>query len=81
MPLGQNEKGIKFKMKFWKKLVLFIIAVISVVLSFSRYYIVNNNFLYAIESNSKQNTNQHILEKYMLENTITKDIRSRQRNR
>lgn len=61
-------------MKFWKKLVLFIITVISIVLSCSRYYVVNNNFLHSIESHQKQNTNQHILEKYMLESNIVKEI-------
>ena len=61
-------------MKIWKKLVLFTIAIISIVLSCSRYYIVRNNFLNAIENTSKQNTNQHTLEKYILESNIVKII-------
>lgn len=61
-------------MKFWKKLVLFIITIISIILSYSRYYVVNNNFLHSIENSSKQNTSQHILEKYMLESNIAKEI-------
>lgn len=61
-------------MKFWKKLVLFIITIISIVLSCSRYYVINNNFLHSIESHQKQNTSQHILEKYMLESNIVKEI-------
>ncbi len=63
-------------MKFWKKLVLFIIAIISIILSCSRYYIVKSNFLHSIENTSKQNTNHHILEKYMLENNIVQSIQS-----
>ncbi len=64
-------------MKIWKKLVLFTIAIISIVLSFSRYYIVKNNFLHSIENTSKQNINQHSLEKYMLESNIVKSIQER----
>lgn len=66
-------------MKFWKKLVLFIIAIISIILSCSRYYIVKNNFWHAMENSSKQNKNQHVLEKYMLENEIVKNIQERRR--
>ena len=61
-------------MRIWKKFVLFTIAIISIVLCFSRYYIVKNNFLHSIENISKQNTNQHSLEKYMLESNIVKGI-------
>ncbi len=64
-------------MKFGKKLILFIITAISIVLSCSRYYVVRNNFLNSIEYSSKQNTNQHILEKYMLENYIVTNIQQR----
>ncbi len=61
-------------MKIWKKFVLFTIVIISIVLSISRYYIVKNNFLHAIQNTSKQNINQHSLEKYMLESSIVKGI-------
>ncbi len=61
-------------MKFWKKLVLFVIAIISIILAFSRYYIVKNNFMYSIQSTIKQNINQNTLEKYLLEGIIAKDI-------
>ena len=61
-------------MKFWKKMVLFVITTISIILSCSRYYIVKNNFVNSIANSSKQNTNQHILEKYMLESEIVKKI-------
>lgn len=67
-------------MKFWKKLVLFIITIIAIILSCSRYYIIKNNFLKSIENSCKQNTNQHILEKYMLESNIIKNIQARRRN-
>ncbi|MCI8309493.1 MAG: hypothetical protein HFJ45_04740 [Clostridia bacterium] len=67
-------------MKFWKKLVLVIITIISIILSFSRYYIVRNNFFNSIETTSKQNKNQHFLEKYMLESNIIKSIQARRRS-
>lgn len=64
-------------MKFGIKLALFIITSIAIVLSCSRYYIVRNNFLNSMENSCIQNTNQHILEKYMLENYITQRIFNR----
>lgn len=64
-------------MKFWKKLVIFVITIISIILSCSRYYIVRNNFSHSIENSSKQNTNKHVLEKYMLENEIVRNIQDR----
>ncbi len=63
-------------MKFWKKLILFIITVISIILSCSRYYVIKNNFQHSIENSSKQNTNRHILEKYMLETNIVNNIQN-----
>ena len=67
-------------MRIWKKFVLFTIAIISIVLACSRYYIVKNNFLHSIENASLQNTNQHVLEKYMLESNIVKSIQERRRS-
>ncbi len=61
-------------MSFGKKLVLFIITIISIILSCSRYYVIRNNFDYSIENSRKQNTKQHILEKYMLESNIVNSI-------
>ncbi len=61
-------------MKFWKKLVLFVITVVSIILAFSRYYIVKNNFLHSIETTSKQYENQYELERYMLENEFVNII-------
>ncbi len=68
------RRGMRLKMKFWKKLALFVITIISIILACSRYYIVKSNFIHSIENSIKQNTNQHILEKYMLENEIVKKI-------
>lgn len=67
-------------MKFGRKLVLFIIGVVSIILSCSRFYIVKNNFLTSIENSSRQNRNQHTLEKYMLESEIVKNIQNRRRS-
>ena len=61
-------------MKFWKKLVLFIITMIAIVLSCSRHYIVKSNFLHSIENSKNQNMKQHMLEKYMLESNMIKNI-------
>jgi signal transduction histidine kinase len=61
-------------MKFWKKLVLFVITIISIILSFSRYYIVKSNFYHSIDNSSKQYMNQQLIERYMLENEIIKTI-------
>ncbi len=61
-------------MKIWEKFVLFSVTTISIVLAFSRYYIVKNNFLNSIENTSRQNSNRHILEKYMFEENIVKSI-------
>ncbi len=63
-------------MKFWKKLSLFIVVGIAIVLSFSRFYIVYNNFDYSIKKESNQNTNKNILEKYMLESYIVEIIQN-----
>lgn len=65
---------MEFKMKFWKKLVLFIITMIAIVLSCSRHYIVKSNFLHSIENSKNQNMKQHMLEKYMLESNMIKNI-------
>lgn len=64
-------------MKFGRKLVLFVITIISIILACSRFYIVKNNFLNSIENSSRQNKNQHTLEKYMLESEIVKYIQAR----
>ena len=66
-------------MKFWTKLVLFIITTTAIILSFSRYYIVKNNFLHSMENSIYQNENQYILEKYMIESNIIKNIQERRR--
>ncbi len=71
---------MKPRMKFWKKLVLFIITIIAIILSYSRYNIVKSNFLHSIENSSKQNSAQHILEKYMLESDIVKSIQARRKS-
>lgn len=61
-------------MKFGTKLALYIIVIISVILSCSRYFIIRQNFKHSIENSAKQNTNQYVLEKYMIESNIVKNI-------
>lgn len=61
-------------MKFWTKLCLSTIIIISIILSFSRYFIVRQNFLNSIENSSNQNANKHHLERYYLEGNIINKI-------
>lgn len=61
-------------MKFWVKLMLGTIIIISITLSFSRYIIVRQNFLNSIKNNANQNINQHHLERYYLESNIISKI-------
>ncbi len=63
-------------MRFWKKLILFIITVIAIILACSRYYIVKNNFLHSIANKNKQSTKEQIIEKYILESNIVKSIQA-----
>lgn len=61
-------------MKFWTKLCLSTIIIISIILSFSRYFIVRRNFLSSLENSSNQNANKHHLERYYLEGNIISKI-------
>ncbi len=63
-------------MKFWRNFVIFIVAIISFILGFSRYFAVRNNFVHSINSRISQNTNQYSLEKYMLENKVIETIKN-----
>ena len=61
-------------MKFWAKLCLSVIIMISIILSVSRYIVVRQNFLNSIKSSSNQNENKHHLERYYLEKNIISKI-------
>ena len=61
-------------MKFWVKLMLGIVMIISIVLSFSRYITVRQNFINSLESSVEQNANKHRLERYYLESNIVSKI-------
>lgn len=61
-------------MKFWSKLCLSTIIIIFIILSFSRYIIVRQNFLNSMESSSNQNARRHHLERYYLEGNIISKI-------
>lgn len=62
-------------MKAWKKAILVVIVIMSIILAFSRYYSIKNNFFYSLHNiSSVQNRNQNLLEKYMLETNIIKTI-------
>lgn len=61
-------------MKYWVKLVLGIIVIISIVLSFSRYIVVRQSFMQSIEESANQNQKEHNLERYNLENSIISNL-------
>lgn len=61
-------------MKFWIKLILGIIVIISIVLSFSRYIVVRQSFIQSIEESANQNQKEHNLERYNLENSIISNL-------
>lgn len=62
-------------MKAWKKAILVVIVIMSIILACSRYYSIKNNFFYSLHNiSSVQNRNQNLLEKYMLETNIIKNI-------
>lgn len=63
-------------MKFWLKLMLCIIVIISIILSFSRYIIVRQNFINSINSAAYQYMNQNIMQRYYLESNIINNVKN-----
>ncbi len=61
-------------MKFWIKLMLGIVIITSIILSFSRYITVRQNFEKSLENSVNQNANKHKLERYYLESNIVAKI-------
>lgn len=61
-------------MKFWIKLMLGVVIIISIILSFSRYITVRQNFINSLEKDVKQNSNKHRLERYYLDSNIVSKI-------
>ncbi len=61
-------------MKFWIKLILGIVIIISVILSFSRYITVRQNFINSLDKEIKQNANKHKLSRYYLDSNIIAKI-------
>ena len=61
-------------MKFWIKLMLGIVIIISVILSFSRYITVRQNFINSLDKEIKQNANKHKLSRYYLDSNIIAKI-------
>ena len=51
-------------MKAWKKAILVVIVIMSLVLAVSRYYSIKKKFFYSLHNiSSVQNRNQNLLEK------------------
>ncbi len=63
-------------MKFWLKMVLSILVMISVILSVSRLVMVRQNFKRSIETSANQNQNQNVLERYHLESSLIQEIQN-----
>lgn len=63
-------------MKFSEKLVLYVTAIISVIFSGAGVFIVKQNFEHSLDEIVMQNSNQHILEKYIMESNIINNINS-----
>lgn len=61
-------------MKFWVKLNLSILVMISVILSCSRFLMIRQNFTNSIERTASQSMNQNLLERYHLESNIVDAI-------
>lgn len=61
-------------MKFWVKLNVSIIVLISLVLSCSRFIVIRQNFKASIENSASQNIKQHRLERYSLESNMINQI-------
>ena len=61
-------------MKFWVKLMLGIVMIISIILSVSRYIIVRKNFVNSLENSIEQNASKHRLERYYLDSNIVSKI-------
>ncbi len=61
-------------MKFWIKLMLGIVIIISIILSFSRYITVRQNFINSLEKEIKENANKHKLSRYYLDSNIIAKI-------
>ncbi len=61
-------------MKFWIKLMLGIVIIISIILSASRYIIVRKNFVNSLENSIQQNASKHKLERYYLDSNIVSKI-------
>ncbi len=63
-------------MKFWIKLMLSIIVIISIILSISRYIIIRQNFTNSINSSVYQCINQNNMQRYYLEKNIIDNVKS-----
>lgn len=67
-------------MKFWIKLILSIITIITIILSCSRFIIIRQNFMHSIQNSANQNMYANSLQRYYLESKIVNDIRTRRRS-
>ena len=57
-------------MKFWIKIVISVIAIISIIFSIAGIIIIKSNFKHSLEKTINQNIDSHTLERYGIENNI-----------
>lgn len=61
-------------MKFGVKIVISVIAIISVIFSIAGIVIIESNFKHSLEKTVSQNIDSHTLERYGIENNISNNI-------
>lgn len=61
-------------MKFGVKIVISVIAIISIIFSIAGIIIIKSNFKHSLEKTINQNIDSHILERYGIENNIDSNI-------
>lgn len=61
-------------MKFTFKIIISILAIISVIFSIAGIVIIKSNFEYSFEKIKKQNIDSHILERYGVKNNIDNNV-------
>jgi len=61
-------------MKFWIKIVISVIAIISIIFSIAGIIIIKSNFKHSLEKTINQNIDSHTLERYGIENNIDINI-------
>ena len=68
------ERKRKSRMKFTLKIILSVMAIISIIFSIAGMAIINSNFEHSFEQTLSQNIDSYKLERYGLKNNIDSKI-------